>query len=431
MGEIGSTDPALDTAGPGSGLDTAGPGSGLDTSHRRGRSGVAVTGVRPAPSPLPGYRPGDHFFSSPFGSLLGRGTAVAPGHAIGRTDRWSEIASSLLTAARAGGVPEPIVVGALGFDPVTPPRLLVPRQVYRGGPPRWLPGVPPALPGRWRAAPTPPVEEYLAGVAAAVRAIGAGELEKVVLSRALDLTGDGPVPIGALLRRLADREPRGHVFAADVSDPAEPGTRTLVGASPELLVSRHGRAVVSNPLAGSAARHPDPVTDRARAAALAASEKDRREHRAVVDDLAARLGPLCTDLVVPAEPVLVRTPSMWHLSTRVTATVRDPDTGSLDIAQALHPTPAVGGVPLAAATALIAAVEGYDRRYYTGVVGWTDERGDGEWAIALRCAEVRGAALRLYAGGGIVAGSEPAAELAETRAKFRTFLAAVGLDAEP
>ncbi|GAA1401001.1 isochorismate synthase DhbC [Pseudonocardia kongjuensis] len=384
----------------------------------------------PAPSPLPGYRHGDYFFSSPYGSLLGRGAAVAPEEAE-PADRWSDTASSLLATARAAGVPEPVVVGALGFDPATPPRLLVPRHVQRGRPPRWLPGVPPALPGRWRVGHTPPVPDYLAGVAAAVRAIGAGGLEKVVLSRALDLTGDGPVPIGALLRRLADRNACGHVFAADVSDPGEPGTRMLVGASPELLVSRRGTAVVSNPLAGSAARHPDPVTDRARAAALVASEKDRREHRAVVDDLAARLAPLCTDLVVPPEPVLVRTPSMWHLSTRVTGTVRDPGTGSLDVAQALHPTPAVGGVPLGAARDLIAAAEGYDRRYYTGVVGWTDGRGDGEWAIVLRCAEVRGAALRLYAGGGIVAGSEPAAELAETRAKFRTFLDAVGLDAEP
>ncbi|BBG01154.1 MULTISPECIES: isochorismate synthase [Pseudonocardia] len=398
------------------------------------RSVPAATAERPAaepaPSPLPGYRHGDYFFSSPYRSLLARGTAVASDHA-GPVARWSDAASSLLTVARARGIADPVVVGALGFDPATPARLLVPQQVVRGRPPRWLPGVPPPLPGRWRVAHTPPVEEYLAGVEAAVRAIGAGELEKVVLSRALDLTGDGPVPIGSLLRRLADRNACGHVFAADVSDPGEPGTRMLVGASPELLVSRRGSAVVSNPLAGSAPRHPDPVTDRARAAALVASEKDRREHRAVVDDLAARLAPLCADLVVPPEPVLVRTPSMWHLSTRVTGTVRDPETGSLDIAQALHPTPAVGGVPLATATGLIATAEGYDRRYYTGVVGWTDEHGDGEWAIVLRCAEVRGAALRLYAGGGIVAGSEPAAELAETRAKFRTFLAAVGLDAEP
>ena len=382
-----------------------------------------------ASCPLLDYRPGGFFFSSPEASLLAEEPLVVSAEPA---DTWSDVAAGLLAAARAAGQDDPIVVGALGFAPQTPPRLVVPRVVRWGRPPRWLPDVPAAGgTGPWSIRSLPQPEAFRRGVRRALDLIDAGALEKVVLARSLQLDGAEPIPVAALLRRLADRNACGYVFAADVTGPADPAPRTLLGATPELLVSRRGDTVVSNPLAGSAPRHPDPVADRANATALMSSEKDRREHAVVIDEVRRLLAPQCRDVVVRAEPVLVRTAAMWHLSTRITGSLRDPATTSLELAQALHPTPAVGGRPLDAAVAAIGEIEGFDRGYYTGLVGWTDERGDGEWAIVLRCAEALGGSLQLYAGGGIVAGSDPAAELAETSAKLRTFLDAVGLEATP
>jgi isochorismate synthase len=181
-------------------------------------------------------------------------------------------------------------------------------------------------------------------------------------------------------------------------------------------------------LAGSAARAADPDEDRRRGEALLASAKDRHEHALVVTDVAARLAPLVEDLEVPEEPSLVATPTLWHLSTALRGRVGDPDVSALHLAQALHPTPAVCGVPRAAAHAAITEIEPFDRGFYTGAVGWTDARGDGEWVMALRCGEVAGDRVRLWAGAGIVPASCPADELAETAVKLRTLLDALGLD---
>lgn len=380
-----------------------------------------------APTALPDYGTGDFFFSSPYGSVLAEGALVVSPQFV--EGCWSDTAEAMLSSV--GGDGPQLVVGALGFAADTHPRLVVPKVARWGRPPRWLTDVPPATAvGSWTVRARPLPAEFERGVARAVAAIEEGGLEKVVLARSLEMTGPAEVAVGVLLRRLADRNACGYVFAADVTAPADRLPRTLVGASPELLVSRRGRHVVSNPLAGSVARHPDPTADRARASALVGSEKDHREHAVVVGEVTRRLQPICVDLVVPAEPVLVRTPALWHLSTRVTGTLRDPRTTALMVAQALHPTPAVGGLPVDSAVRLIREIEGFDRGYYAGLVGWCDANGDGEWAIALRCAEAQGPDLRLFAGGGVVAGSVPAVELAETRAKFQTFLAAVGVEVD-
>jgi isochorismate synthase len=238
-----------------------------------------------------------------------------------------------------------------------------------------------------------------------------------VLARVLDLQADAPVDQAAMLRGLAARDPAGYVFAVGL-----PGGSTLLGASPELLVSRRDGEVIANPLAGSAPRHRDPVADEAAGAALLASAKDRHEHALVVTDVADALGGVCDDLEVPAEPSLIRTDAMWHLST----TVRGRSSRSaLDLARALHPTPAVGGVPREAASRAITELEPFERGFYTGMVGWSDSSGDGEWVVALRCGEVSGTAARLYAGAGLVPASVPAAELAETTAKLETMLASM------
>jgi isochorismate synthase len=203
----------------------------------------------------------------------------------------------------------------------------------------------------------------------------------------------------------------------------------LVGASPELLVARDGDQVTCQPFAGSAPRSTDPGIDAAHAAALADSAKNRHEHQLVVDTMRASLAPLCADLDVAAEPQLSSTAALWHLSTPIRGTLRETSTTALDLALALHPTPAVGGVPTAAAVDLITELEG-DRGFYAGAVGWCDARGDGRWVVAIRGAQLsadrRGALAQ--AGGGIVAESDPDEEVAETTVKFRTILSALGVE---
>ncbi|HEY1178918.1 MAG TPA: isochorismate synthase, partial [Phytomonospora sp.] len=207
-----------------------------------------------------------------------------------------------------------------------------------------------------------------------------------------------------------------------------PGRRTLVGASPELLVRRRGRVVTAHPLAGSRPRTGNPGRDAAATAELLACDKDRREHAFVVDAIAAALAPYCANVDAPATPGVTATGAMLHLGTLITGELRDEGVSALELACALHPTPAVCGTPTAHARELIGRVEGFERGFYAGMVGWTDRSGDGEWAVAIRCAEVDGDRLRLYAGAGIVPGSQPRAELAETRAKFRTLLGALGVE---
>lgn len=255
-----------------------------------------------------------------------------------------------------------------------------------------------------------------------------GEFDKVVLARTLQLDTEGPLDLPAMLQRLARRDPHGYSFAV----PSGPG-RTLLGASPELLVSRHGDRLTANPLAGSTPRSADLAEDVRRAAALLESAKDLHEHAVVVDAVHKALAPFCTDLDVPERPTLVRTATMWHLSTTVTGELADPAASALDLACALHPTPAVCGTPTGHARDVIGELEPFDRGHYTGMVGWSDARGDGEWVVTIRCAEAEETAdgtgrLRLFAGAGVVADSSPEAERAETGAKFRTFLDAVGVD---
>ncbi|WP_210495245.1 isochorismate synthase [Patulibacter sp. SYSU D01012] len=381
---------------------------------------------------LDDLRPGDAFFSSPRHALHARGVrAVLPD---GPHDRLAARVDALLADA-APGDSRAIALGALPFAPDGPVRVVVPESV------RWAapfaageaptPGAGcPAAAGRdstgptWSVRPVPAPATYAGIVDEAVGRLD-GELQKVVLARSLELHADAPLDPAALLRRLALRDPRGYAFALDVGD-----GETLVGASPELLVARRGDRVIARPLAGSTPRRPDPGEDHERAAALFRSAKDRHEHGVVVDAVADALRPLCATLDVPAEPALVGTATMWHLGTTVTGRLADPQPSALALATALHPTPAVCGTPPAAAHELIAELEPFERGPYAGAVGWQDAAGDGEWVVTIRCGLVRDNALRLFAGAGVVAGSRGEDELAETAAKFRTFLSAIGVEEE-
>jgi isochorismate synthase len=263
---------------------------------------------------------------------------------------------------------------------------------------------------------TPGPDAYAGAVRTATQRIQSGELRKVVLARQIRVEAGRVLDPQLLAARLRAVDPDAYTFVA----PTPRGV--MVGASPELLVSKHGAEIRSNPLAGSAPRSGDPDEDLANAAALSDSGKNREEHAIVVDAVAETLRPFCEELAWDPEPVLLPTANVWHLSTRFRGVLREAATDVLQLVAALHPTPAVCGSPRVVALAAIHALEPFERGAYAGPVGWIDAEGDGEWAIALRCAELRGDGATLFAGAGIVADSDPEAELDETERKFRAFL---------
>ncbi len=263
---------------------------------------------------------------------------------------------------------------------------------------RWHHG---SLPGpRWEKA-----------VAEAVAAIKAGALHKVVLARDVFGTAAEPIDARVLLRRLAARYPDCFTFACD----------GMIGATPELLVRREGREVSALVLGGTLPRGADPAQDNALGAELLASAKNNEEHAYAVDSIREALQPLCETLEVEARPALLKFPNLQHLGTRVRGTLADGGTpkSALALAAAVHPPAAVCGTPTGAALELIRELEHMDRERYAGPVGWIDAEGNGEWGIAIRCAQLSGRTARLFAGCGIVAGSQPAAELAETLVKLQ------------
>lgn len=331
------------------------------------------------------------------------------------------------------------LVGALPFDRQAPAHLLAPRRV-RGADTAvaWLHCMAGQAepPQDWSLQAEPTRAGYATAVAEAVRRLQpGGAMHKVVLARTLRARSATPISPWWLARRLAgDPGVLRYVLPLpkpDVATDAAPAW--LVGATPELLLSRRGATVVSEPLAGSAARGPDLAASEARAQALRGSAKDLGEHRYVVQAIADLLAPLCRQLRVPAAPALHATASMWHLGTRIEGELKDaspaglPHASAAALAALLHPTPAVCGTPRAAAAQAIAELEAVPRGFYAGAVGWCDAAGDGDWHVALRCAHVQGHEARLFAGAGIVADSVPADEAAETRAKFNAMLHALGI----
>lgn len=411
-------------------------GAPVPGQSRRGSASAGPPGagtgdgtVGAATALLDAYRPGDTFFASPSRTLLAQGECARVPH--GPAPLGDRVAESL-EAAREQGATDPFVVGAVPFASDEPVALAVPGTARWAPPLRQDPLI--ALPARtptggpWQMRPVPEPAAYAESVGEAVRRMERGEVDKVVLARTLELRSSADLDTPAMIQRLARRDPRGYTFAV----PTGPD-RTLLGASPELLVSRRGRHVVANPLAGSAPRSPDVAEDVRAAAALLESAKDLHEHAVVVQAVREALGPLCGELSVPAQPTLVRTATMWHLSTTVAGELALPaghrqQPTSLDLALALHPTPAVCGTPTGRARGVIGELEPFDRGFFTGMVGWTDDHGDGEWVVTIRCAEAEGRSLRLYAGAGVVRASVPESETEETAAKFRTFLDAVGTE---
>ena len=320
------------------------------------------------------------------------------------------------------------VVGALPFSPETPSALTAPLSFTRVHGDLYHSNIP-TLPTSRVAEFEPSPQIHTDRVRGAVTRLRAGELDKVVLARSLTIEAESTISPSALAEKLIALDHAHNGFCVDLSPAGgKYRGRSLVGSTPEVLIERRGDVVTCHPLAGSIARHPNSDQDEANAEQLRASTKDLAEHAFVVDSISAILGPLCTSFTAPGAPELLRTPQLWHLGTKIEGVLIDPSVTSLELAMALHPTPAVCGTPTAAAREHITATEA-DRGFYAGAVGWCDRTGDGEWMVAIRCAEIAadGLSARAYAGGGIVATSDPEIELRETSTKFRTLLSAFDL----
>lgn len=320
------------------------------------------------------------------------GVVVVPQVVVGRRDGHTWL-TTLTTGGHLGSAPRLADVAADGAD--RPPRS--PGSVH------YADGAVPA--DRW-----PDV------VRDGIAAIRTGEVDKVVLARDVQATTDEPVDVRWLLQRLARRYTSCWTFSVD----------GMVGATPELLVRSDQGLVTSRVLAGTIRRTGDDAADMARAAILAHSSKDLEEHEYAVSSVARALAPFCSSSNVPDVPFVLSLPNVLHLASDVTGVLAAPGDGrphpsSLALAAALHPTAAVCGTPTDAARALITRIEGMDRGRYAGPVGWFGADGDGEWGIALRSGWVDPQdphRVRLFAGCGVVAASDPAAELAESEAKL-------------
>jgi isochorismate synthase len=388
------------------------------------------------------------FLASARHTLLARGVRASI-EVRGGSGQWDSLPGRVreaLAAHRTPGSSPVLAVGALAFDERVAAVLTIPETVDWAGPlGKSASQTPLATLATRNSRSVPSGADYAAAVGRVVDRIRGGALRKAVLARSLELTAVSPVDVAALVSRLAAGNPAAYTFALDLSrataDVTPPGNwgskndgavaRTLIGASPELLVSRNGLDVFANPLAGSAARSSDANEDARRAERLLGSQKNQEEHAFVVEGVAATLEPFCTQLEVPSRPSLLRTDTMWHLSTAIRGVLRDPSICALTLATALHPTAAVCGTPRAEAMATIREFEPFERGFYAGLLGWCSDQGDGEWVVTIRCGEIQGERIRLYAGAGIVEQSTPAEELAETSAKFHTLLRALGMDSPP
>ncbi|RJT26229.1 isochorismate synthase EntC [Buttiauxella izardii] len=329
--------------------------------------------------------------------------------------------------ARNHGIEKPVVVGAIPFDPRQASALFIPeswqpfsraqRQDFAAQNP-----VSQALNIASRHA-IPEQAKFMEMVAHAAAATAQPDIDKVVLSRLIDIETDAPVDLDALLNRLISQNPTSYNFHVPLLDGG-----SLVGASPELLLRKSGKNFSSLPLAGSARRDKENMQrDSEIGAQLLRSTKDRHEHGLVTQAMRDVLQPYSHSLTLSDTPELITTPTLWHLATPIYGQVENRQHNALSLACLLHPTPALSGFPHDVAQKLIAELEPFDRELFGGIVGWCDAEGNGEWVVTIRCARVGGKQVRLFAGAGIVPASSPESEWRETGVKLSTMLNVFGL----
>lgn len=327
--------------------------------------------------------------------------------------------------AHRAGQKQPIVVGAIPFDVSQPSCLLIPQHYQISDrlalvKAAQLSKRQPVAAMAWHSLPDESQFKQL--VSEAVTSCQRGEIHKVVLSRILEIDTVGPVDSGQVMNHLLRQNSGAHHFHVPLVDGG-----VLLGASPELLLRKYQGWIYTTPLAGSAPRQIDPLRDLASSQSLLHSEKDQYEHRVVVDEIRRLLAPHCRTLNIPLQPSLVSTATLWHLSTAISGELANPQIPVLQLANLLHPTPALCGCPTQQAQRLIKRLEPFDRGLFGGIVGWCDEQGNGEWAVIIRCATLYPTSVRLFAGAGIVAASQPEKEWAETETKLGTMRNAIAL----
>jgi len=373
----------------------------------------------------------DFFFMSPFRSFIATGCVsrvTQPALDGDRPDgEFQRAVKDAFAQARAQGVKNPVLVGAIPFDTTRPSALFVPARCEAFSRPArqkaalyHIDDVALRVTGR-EAIPEQPVFEAMVARAAALTATP--QVDKVVLSRLIDITTDARSDSGTLLERLIAQNPASFNFHVPLPDGG-----VLLGASPELLLRKEGAHFSSLPLAGSARRQPDDTLDREAGHRLMNSAKDRHEHDLVTGAMKAILAPRSRTLTLPETPQLITTPTLWHLATPVEGDVKDAHDNALSLACLLHPTPALSGFPHDVAKTLIADLEPFERDLFGGIVGWCDEEGNGEWAVTIRCARIKDNQVRLFAGAGIVPASSPEGEWHETGTKLSTMLNVFGLN---
>lgn len=375
--------------------------------------------------------PDSFFFMSPYRSFttsgcISRFSVSAADGADLKGEFQRRLASAFEDAAKQG-VTNPVMVGAIPFDTRQPSALFIPEQVTPfSRQQRQCESLcpqairQPEIVSR-KAIPEQAVFEEM--VARGAYATSQPGIDKVVLSRLIDITTERPIDRAALFERLLAQNPSSFNFHVPLADGG-----ALVGASPELLLRMDGNTFSSLPLAGSARRERDIHADKAAGQTLMNSRKDRHEHQLVTDAMRDVLAPRASHLAMPDTPELITTPTLWHLSTPVEGQVRNPAENALSLACLLHPTPALSGFPNDAAQSLIRELEPFDRELFGGIVGWCDAEGNGEWVVTIRCARLHGSQVRLFAGAGIVPASSPVSEWHETGTKLSTMLNVFGLN---
>jgi len=377
-------------------------------------------------------RPGELLtaFTSPFRQLWGLGVAARIELPAPWVDHVDAVAEALAALVGDDAVDQPgtgpVAFGALPYDRTASATLVVPAVVHGISPDgtRWRTDLGHAPTDGLDLPPTPrtievtslrPPDDWCDAVAAATKRIAGGELTKVVLARELLVTADEAFDPATVFLRLRDGAPHAYCCCID----------GFVAASPELLVSRVGDVVRAQPMAGTAPRTGDPARDQRAAAELAASAKNRIEHQITIDMVHETVLPWCSYLDAEPEPNVVPAGPVQHLATLVEGRLSQPTPSVLELVAALHPTPAVGGWPRDAALRVQHELEGAERGRYAGPVGWVDARGNGEFAVGIRSAELNGRTARVFAGVGVVSDSDPQSELDETRAKAQAVLSAL------
>jgi len=371
--------------------------------------------------------------------IAGRGTAAT----VTEIDAQSFLQTLTPSQQHAVSMPAPVMFGVVPFLPSEQASFVLPRATFRkhvdGSRTVTLVGTnekqvndeavstaikeavtsnPPRPSGNsYRVEARTPIGRYLDAVTAARDAVRSGVLKKAVIARDVEVFADDPLDVHGILLRL--RSSFGSSYRYCINN--------MVGASPELLIEVDGRTVRSHPLAGTAPRTGDPIVDARLAEELIASTKNQVEHRVVIDMVHDTLLPYCSYLDWEAEPSIVTVANVQHLGTAIEGALTEPAPHILTLVRELCPTPALGGFPSAQAIEFITANEGMTRGNYGGAVGWMDAGGNGCFAVTIRCAELSNdrRTARLFAGGGIVAESDPYSELAETQAKFQAMLSAI------